>query len=293
MKCGYVTICGLPNAGKSTLINKLIGERIAVVSPKPQTTRRKMVYLLTKKDSQIVLLDTPGFFPDAKNKLDEYLLSQIETAKHDCDIIVYITADKNSSDREKMFLESLKGPKIMCLINKIDTFDDEELKERYSQLKNMNIFSGINTISALIGDGIEDFVSSVTELLPEEKDYLYDPELLSLERSRDIVEELIRGELFLLLEQELPYVCGVKLEDMKTRDNGMVYVNVIIFCERTSQKKIIIGSKGRNLKKIGAAARKSVEEFLGNKVYLDIWIKVYPKWRKNEPMLNNLGYKKD
>lgn len=293
MKCGYATICGLPNAGKSTLINKLIGEKIAVVSPKPQTTRRKMVYLLTQKDSQIVLLDTPGFFPDAKNKLDEYLLSQIDTAKHDCDIIVYITADKNSSDREKIFLESLSGPDMICVINKIDTFNEEELKERTTQLKNMGIFKGINTISALLGNGIDKFVTSVIDLLPEEENYLYDPELLSLERTRDIVEELIRGELFLLLEQELPYVCGVKLEDMKTRDNGMVYVNVIIFCERTSQKKIIIGSKGRNLKKIGASARRAVEEFLGSKVYLDIWIKVYPKWRKNEPMLNNLGYKKD
>jgi len=292
MKCGYISICGLPNAGKSTLINRLLGEKLAIVSHKPQTTRKKMIYLFTDENSQIVLLDTPGYFPKAKNKLDEFLLEQIEEAQKGCDLILYMTSDKVTSPREEEFVNSILHSNSICIINKSDTFTKEELETRKKGLEKIGFKGEICHISALNGDGIEELLAKIKELLPEEENYLYDPELISLEKTRDIVEELIRGELFLILEQELPYVCGVSLEEMKTRDNGLEYISATIYCERDSQKKIIIGKKGNNLRKIGIAARNAIEDFLGKKVYLDIWIKVYPKWRKNQNMLNNLGYKR-
>ncbi|MDD2717021.1 MAG: GTPase Era [Candidatus Wallbacteria bacterium] len=291
MKTAYVALCGLPNSGKSTLINRLVGERVAIVSPKPQTTRKKMIYLCTDKERQLVLFDTPGFFPAEKNQLDKFLISQIDAAITGCELIIFITAADDDSTIPPELTARWKKKPVVCVLNKIDLLGGDSLARRQQELESNGLFRKVVAMSALRDLSLDHLFPALDEFLSETEEYLYDPELISLERERDIVEEFIREELYEKLSDELPYASGVIVEEMKDRENGMVYVKAIIYCEKSGQKAIIIGKNGEMIRKIGGSARVKIEKFTNRKIFLDLQVKNYDNWRKKEFLLKQFGYK--
>lgn len=288
MKTGYIAFCGHPNAGKSTLINKLIGEYVACVSPKPQTTRKKMVFLFSDEKRQFVLFDTPGYLRQTQNKLDEFLIIQIKEAVKDSDAAVYITDGRNPPEPE--LIEIFRRKPVLCLLNKTDLLSEKEVSERRNALLSSGFFKEVVSLSAL-NDSLDVFLEKIGDFLPESDEYLYDPELISLEKERDISEELIRETLYSLSE-ELPYSSGVRINMMKERSESMIYIDATIYCEKEGQKAIIIGKEGTMIRKLGISAREKLEKFLQCKVFLELRVKVFKNWRKNPGLLSRLGYGK-
>ncbi|MDD5091448.1 MAG: GTPase Era [Candidatus Wallbacteria bacterium] len=291
MKTGYIALTGRTNSGKSTLINRLIREKPAIVSHKAQTTRRSMLYLYNDEQRQWVIFDTPGVFPKARNGLERFMLDEISRAMDQCEVVLFITSSGSMEELDGDWADCISGRPIVCLLNKCDLFDQSIVKDKVDFLRGTGRFKSVLPISALAGHGIPGIFEVLDELLPECDQPLYDPELISLERERDLVEEFIREALYQHLQDELPYVTGVSLQEMKSRENGMCVVQALIFCERDSQKRIIIGSGGQTLKRIGCAARLRIEEFLQNRVFLELRVKAYRDWRNRENMLKEFGYK--
>lgn len=291
MKAAYIALCGLPNAGKSTLVNRLLSEYIAAVSAKPQTTRRCMTYIYYDGERQLVLLDTPGYFMTARDKLDAFMLETISKAAKDADFSVFLCTGDPLKEDVIDFIRSISGKPVICIMNKTDLLSEEELCERKNYLEGLTLFSDVIPFSALKAEDHSALFRVLDSYLYDVSEPLYDPDYISLEMERDLIEEFIRVELYLKLTHELPYATGVRVEEMKERGNGKVYIKALVYCERDGQKKIIIGSKGSKLSEIGSSARKRIEAFLGKKVFLDLWVKVYNGWRKKERFLKNMGYR--
>lgn len=292
-KSGFVTIIGRPNVGKSTLMNQIIGEKIAIMSDKPQTTRNRIRSIYTKEDYQIVFLDTPGLHKP-KTKLGEYMVKSAQQTLNEVDVVLLLvdeTADMGPGDQYILeMLRSVKTP-IILVINKIDKILPEAFEKIYHVYKEQKIFHDIMGISALQDKNVEKLLHKIVELLPEGPQY-FPGDMITDQPERVIVGEIIREKLLHYLQDEIPHGTAVEIATMKKReDKDIVDINATILCERQSHKGIIIGKGGRKLKGIGKSAREDIEGLLGSKVFLELWVKVKENWRDSDTDLSNLGYK--
>ena len=290
-RAGFVALVGRPNVGKSTLMNALLQHRLSIVTPRPQTTRQRVLGILTKEACQVLFLDTPGLL-EPGYRLQEYMLQSAVHTLHDSDAAVAIVDatrfSRDLDDRVVGFLEQSRGPVILA-INKIDRTSRTSLLPLIDQATGRFPFTEIVPVSALKGDGLETLLSAVIRALPPGP-ALYPEDMLTDQPERFFVGEIIREHLFLAVREELPYASAVIVEDFTDRPNGTAFIQASIIIERASQKGIIIGKNGRMLKNIGTSARKAVVDFLDRPVYLDLRVKVRPAWRKNERELRRLGY---
>ncbi len=292
-RAGFVALVGKPNVGKSTLMNALLQHRLSIVTPRPQTTRQRVLGILTKDACQVLFLDTPGLL-EPGYRLQEYMLQSAVHTLHDSDAAVAIVDatrfDRDLDDRVVGFLAQSRGPVILA-INKIDRTSRTSLLPLIDQAASRFPFTEIVPVSALEGDGLEPLLSTIIRALPPGP-ALYPEDMLTDQPERFFVGEIIREHLFLAVREELPYASAVIVEDFTDRPNGTAFIQASIIIERSSQKGIIIGKNGRMLKHIGTSARKAVVDFLDRHVYLDLRVKVRPSWRKNEQELRRLGYTK-
>ncbi len=293
MKSGFVAICGRPNAGKSTLMNKIIGEKVAIVSNKPQTTRTKIMGVRTEDDCQIVLIDTPGIHKP-HNKLGEKMEKYIYTATKDIDVLLYVvdaTLYDNEYPKEKAALEGLKASDVpvILVVNKVDKVEKNSLLPTIQKLSELYDFSGIVPLSAKMGDNVDALLAEIKNLLGEGPQF-FPGDIITDQPERQIVAEFIREKALRLLNQEIPHGIAVEIEKMHKRENGTYEILAAIYCERQSHKAIIIGKKGEKLKEIGSRARQDIERFLSSKVYLELWVKVKEDWRNKEAFMNTIGF---
>ncbi|MDD4171722.1 MAG: GTPase Era [Syntrophomonas sp.] len=292
MKSGFVSIIGRPNVGKSTLINKLIGSKIAIVSDKPQTTRTRIQGILTSDEGQIVFVDTPGIHKP-KHLLGEYMLKISTQSLKEVDLIYYITdATRPFGAGEQFIIEQLKNTEVpvFLLVNKIDLVEEEELNNYVKPFYNQMNFTEVIPISAVNGTNLSSLLDKTFQFMPEGPLY-YPEEDLTDQPVSFIVAELIREKALLLTRDEVPHSLAVEIEEFKNQSAGKIYIRAIIHTERDSQKGILIGKNGQMLKKIGEQARTDIEKMLSSSVYLDLWIKVKKNWRDNQNNLNQLGYR--
>ncbi len=288
MKCGYVAIVGEPNVGKSTLLNQLIKTKLSAISDKPQTTRNRILGILTEKDCQCLFLDTPGIFKPTY-ELQQKMVMIAREAIQQADIVVWVLDPFfKQKDFPVQFVNLLKNKTLFIVINKIDLIKKTEILPLIEILKIYNA-QEIFPISALNGDGVNDLKETILRHLPEGP-FLYETDQISDLPERFFVSELIREKVFVHLRKELPYATCVIIEEFREREFGKTYIRATIYVERNSQKGILIGKGGTLLKKIGMESRKEIENFLGREVYLDLWVKVREKWRKDKMFLKELGY---
>ncbi|MFN2363452.1 MAG: GTPase Era, partial [Halarsenatibacteraceae bacterium] len=272
-KSGFITIVGRPNVGKSTLVNKLIGEKAAIVSARPQTTRQKIRAILTTDDFQAVFVDTPGVHK-IKNKLDEYMLDQIYSSLKNVDLIFFVVDSTSGFGKGDQFIfDQIKdtGSEIILVANKADKVSNKKLIDRLKLYQEKTGLEPV-AISATQGKGLDNLERILVEKLPEGPKY-YPEDMFTDQLERNLVAELIREPIFDLLRDEIPYGTAVMVEEIKERDDGMIYVRANIFVERSSHKGIIIGKNGKMLKKIGQKAREEIEKLEGGQVFLDLWVK--------------------
>ena len=289
-KSGHVIIAGRPNVGKSTLFNALVGERLSIISPKPQTTRNNILGIVTDENSQIMFMDTPGLL-SARYRLQEFMNQQIGSAFESADVLLGIVdgADFDTTF-DALVLEAFQQwdiPRIIA-INKTDLISSDQVQYYEQQIRKTLSAHTVLPISAIKGGGITELHSALVNALPEGPKY-YPDDMLAEQPERFFVSELIREEVFHLLRQELPYAIAITIEAFE-EDRPKVYIQANIIVERNSQKGIVIGRKGKTLKTIGQHARKKIETFLERPVYLDLHVKVYENWRKKDTTLRGLGY---
>jgi len=288
IKSGFVGILGKPNAGKSTLLNWLLGEKIALVSSKANASRKRVNAIVMYKDNQIILVDTPGLHEKEK-LLNKFMLNEALKTLMDSDLMLFLADVRDSIDGYKWFLELNKKNKPHILVlTKIDLVSNEEVEKKIKEYETVSKALEIVPISVVEGKGKEELLETIVKNLPEHP-YYFDPEIISTENIRDIYKELIREALFLKLKDELPYETDILIEKIEENENlDRVYATIIV--ERNSQKGMIIGKKGIKIKEIGTYARKLLEEFSGKKIYLELYVKVIKGWSKNKNMLEELGY---
>ncbi len=293
-KAGFVTILGLPNAGKSTLLNVLLGQKLSITTKKPQTTRKKILGILSEDDYQIIFLDTPGILKPSY-LLQQKMMNIVNKASHDADIYIYIMDVSDDPTGEKLFSEeviqsSLKTdkPKLL-IINKVDLSNQENIVLLLQKFDAENKFDAVIPISASLAYNISSVLSQIIERLPEHPKY-YPDDIVADESERFFVSEIIREKIFELYQEEIPYSTEVRISDYKEREAGKDLIRAIIIVERDSQKGIIIGKNGEAIKRLGGMARKDIESFLQREVFLDLRVKVKSKWRSNENMLRSFGY---
>ncbi len=292
-KTAFIAIVGKPNVGKSSILNRLLGEKIAIVSSKPQTTRTRIMGVLTEESSQLVFIDTPGLHKP-RNDLDRYMLRSINESVAGVDMCVLVTeANRPVSEEEKQLIEKFRSMDIPAVlaINKIDTINDKSvLAGQISSLAELYDFSAVVPCSAQTGSGIDILKKEMRSLAPE-GDFMFDEDTLTDQPERVIAAEIVREKLLRLLEREVPHGSAVFVERMKERESGdIIDIDAVIYCERSSHKGIIIGKGGSMLKKIGTYARQDMEKFFDCKVNLQIWVKVKEDWRNRESILRSLGY---
>ncbi|MBQ4523606.1 MAG: GTPase Era [Lachnospiraceae bacterium] len=291
-KSGFVTIIGRPNVGKSTLMNQLIGQKIAITSNKPQTTRNRIQTVLTNEEGQIIFLDTPGMIK-AKNKLGEYMLNVATRTLEEVDVILWIVEPTNFiGTLEEYIIEQLKKVKtpVILGVNKIDSVGEKEILEAISTYKDVCNIAEIVPVSAVEGTGTQDLISTIMKYLPEGPQF-FDEDTITDQPERQIVAELIREKALRCLDKEIPHGIAVVIDSMKERKKSdIIDIDATIVCERDSHKGIIIGKQGAMLKKIGSQARVEMENLLDAKVNLKLWVKVRKDWRDNELYLKNYGY---
>lgn len=289
---GFVSLIGRPNVGKSTLMNCIIGEKIAIMSGKPQTTRNQIQSILTTDDYQIVFIDTPGIHKP-KSKLGNYMVKSAETTFSNVDVILYLVEPyEKIKDSDMSIIEKLKGTKtpVFLIINKIDTVDKPELLKVIDAYSKQLDFAEIIPVSALKGSNKDNLLETVAKYLPEGPKYFPD-DMITDQPERQLVAELIREKGLKLLQEEIPHGIAVEITSMKKRDKGdIVDIEATIYCERETHKGIIIGKQGSMLKKIGSNARYDIERLLGNPVNLQLWVKVKKDWRDSDFLLKNFGY---
>ncbi|WP_287449595.1 GTPase Era [Anaerovibrio sp.] len=291
-KSGFVAVIGRPNVGKSTLINSLIGQKIAIMSDKPQTTRNRIMCVLTKPDAQLVFLDTPGIHKPI-DKLGEYMVKAAEGTLQEVDAIIFVVdANEKFGPGEHYILERLKSTKkpVVLAINKVDLLEDKEaLLPIITNYNGKYDFAATVPISALEENNLEGLLDEVKKYLPKGPQY-YPEDMVTDQPERLIIAEMVREKVLHLTRDEVPHSIAVDVDEMKIRDNGDNYVRVTIYVERDSQKGIIIGKKGAMLKEIGAQARQDVQMLLGGKVFLDLWVKVKKDWRNRDNILKGFGF---
>lgn len=293
MKSGFIAITGRPNAGKSTLLNRIIGEKVAIVSSKPQTTRTKILGVYTEKDLQLVLIDTPGIHKP-HNKLGKRMEKYIYTATQDIDALVYVVDCNIKDDEIELEKESLGGLKtagipVILAVNKIDTKQRLELLPVLDKLQNMYDFEAIVPISAKEGENMPELFEKLKECVNGGPKFFPD-DVITDQPERQIVSEYIREKALRLLNKEIPHGIAVEIERMKRCDNGTYEILAAIYCEKQSHKGIIIGKGGAKLKQIGQQARVDIEKFLDSKVYLELWVRVKEDWRNKENFITDIGF---
>lgn len=288
MRSGFISIFGRPNAGKSTLLNALIGEKLAIVSPKVQTTRHRIKGIITEKDYQIVLSDTPGII-ESKYKLHEKMMQVVKDCLEDADLAILLVDVKEDPKESDMIFSALKlkVPAIVVL-NKIDLVDTSRIKELTDYFSGQPYCRKLLTISAASGINRKKFIASLLEFIPEGPVYFEGDDISDLQ-TRFFVGELVREKIYEMAQDEIPYQTTVQVREYKEKDS-LVKITADIIVQRETQKVILIGQKGSMIKKIGTEARKSIEEFIGEKVFLELFVKVKPHWRENELQLKDLGY---
>ena len=291
-KSGFVTLIGRPNVGKSTLMNRLIGQKIAITSNKPQTTRNKIQTVYTCEQGQIVFLDTPGIHK-AKNKLGDYMVNVAQHTLSEVDVILWLVEPSTFIGAgERHIIEQLKKTKtpVILVINKTDTVKREEILTFIDAYRKELEFAEIVPVSALKGDNTQDLIDSIFKYLPYGPMF-YDEDTVTDQPQRQIVSELIREQALRCLDEEIPHGIAVSIDQMKWRaDDSIVDIDATIVCERDSHKGIIIGKGGSMLKKIGSRARKEIEDLLETQVNLKLWVKVNKDWRDSDFLLKNFGY---
>ncbi|MEP0860736.1 MAG: GTPase Era [Ignavibacterium sp.] len=294
-KVGYVSIIGLPNVGKSTLLNAILKQKISIVTPKPQTTRKKILGILTEKNYQIIFLDTPGIVRPAY-LLHEKMLEEINESIKDADVIVLLFDVSNESrikeSEENEIIKNLieqKTKPIILALNKVDSITQERAQQLVNHYESLNKFKAVIPIAASLNFNVERLIQEIVSLLPEGEKF-YPDDIVSEASERFFVSEIIREKIFELYEDEIPYSTEVIIADFKERSSGKDFISAEIIVERDSQKPIIIGKEGKAIKKLGEVARKAIEEFLQKEVYLELRVKVREKWRSNEKMLKYFGY---
>lgn len=288
MKAGFVSIFGKPNAGKSTLMNVLTGEKLAIVSPKVQTTRHRIKAIITEKDYQIIFSDTPGII-EPKYKLHEKMMNAVRTAIEDADVAILLT-DVNESweEADEIFASlQLKAPGIV-IINKTDKATDEKVRQANDFFKTKPYAKEVLTISALYASGVSELLEAVLKYLPEGEPFFQGDELSDLP-TKFFVSELIREKIFLLYKEEIPYHTTVVVNEFKEK-SSLIKIAADVVVQRETQKGIILGEGGKMIRQLGTEARKDIEQFLGSKVFLELFVKVRPKWRDNDMMLKEYGY---
>jgi len=293
-KSGFVTLIGRPNVGKSTLMNQLIGQKIAITSNKPQITRNRIQTVYTSEEGQIIFLDTPGI-NKAKNKLGDYMLNVAERTLKEVDVVMWLVEPTTFIGAGEQYiiekLQSVKTP-VILVINKIDTVTDEELVNCIMKYKDVYSFADIVPVSAMTGKNKNELINCLFKYLEEGPQY-YDEDTITDQPERQIVAELIREKALRLLSQEIPHGIAVVIDIMKVRPGGrIVDIDATIICERDSHKGIIIGKQGVMLKKIGSQARTEMENLLDMKVNLKLWVKVKKNWRDSDFLIKNYGYDK-
>uniref|UniRef100_A0A7V3VUF3 GTPase Era n=1 Tax=candidate division WOR-3 bacterium TaxID=2052148 RepID=A0A7V3VUF3_UNCW3 len=288
MKSGYVAIIGEPNVGKSTLLNRFLNSKLSIVSDKPQTTRKKILGILTEGEYQCLFLDTPGLF-EPTYELQERMVNEAKEAIRDADLLLWLVDPFFKPEKfSTKFLNLFTNKRLIIAINKIDLVKKSELLPLIDKLKDYNP-EEIFPISALNGDGVEELKMAILKRLPESP-FLFEADQISDLPERDFVSEFIREKIFLYLRKEIPYATCVTIEEFKEQEGKKIYIRANIYVERESQKRILIGKNGNLLKKIGTEARKDIENFLGQEVFLDLWVKVKENWRKDPKFLKELGF---
>jgi GTP-binding protein Era len=292
-KSGFVTVVGRPNVGKSTLINAFLGQKIAIVTPRPQTTRVRQLGILTDENYQMVFVDTPGMMKP-RHKLDEFMVETAVDALSDADVVLWLVdgsempgpGDRTIAARLAELDENVR---LVLGINKGDMLSMEQVLPHTEAYRELVPAANWVLFSALHGNGRDELLQMLVEALPEGPRYYPADQVTDL-YLRDIAAELIREQIMLQMRDEVPYGVAVQTDQYKERENGVTYIAANIFVERDSHKRILIGAKGAQLRQIGAAARQEIESFLESKVFLDLWVKVEPKWRRNERVLKRFGY---
>lgn len=291
-KSGFVSVIGRSNVGKSTLLNRILGEKLTIISDKPQTTRNKIQLIYTDENMQAIFLDTPGI-QTPKNKLGDYMLKVSMSTLNEVDVITYIvdtTEEIGKLDSEIIEKLKLVNTKIILLINKTDKISSDNVNEIVEMYSKVGIFEEIIPISALNGDNIEGYLTSLKNNLPEGPMY-YDKDSVTDQPIKQIVQELIREKALLNLSDELPHGIAITIEKFKERqDRNLIDIDATIIVEKKSHKGMVIGKKGSMIKKIGTDARIDIEQLLGAKVNLKLWVKIDEEWRNKDSRLRYLGY---
>ena len=291
-KSGFVSIVGRPNVGKSTLMNNVVGEKIAIMSDKPQTTRNTIQAVYTDEECQIVFLDTPGIHKP-KNKLGEFMVKSATDAFKNVDLVLFVVDDsKKIGPGDRKIIEDLRGIKtpVILVLNKIDKLEESELFELMQLYSNEDLFKAIVPISALKGRNVNELLKVIGNYLQEGPKYFPDY-MITDQPERVLVSELIREKVLHYLNDEVPHGVAVEVERMKSRqDKDIVDISAVIYCERDSHKVIIIGKNGRKLKGIGKSAREDMELLLGSKINLQLWVKVKENWRNLQNYITDFGY---
>jgi len=290
-KSGFVAVIGRPNVGKSTLINHLIGQKIAIMSDKPQTTRNRILCVLTQPDAQIVFLDTPGVHKPL-HKLGEYMANTVENTLKEVDAILFVVdVTEKFGAGERFIIDHLKATKrpVILIINKIDRVKNEDILPIIANYAAQYDFAGVVPISAKNKLNLDHILSEVKKYLPEGPEY-YPEDMVTDQPERLIVAEMVREKVLELTRDEVPHAVAVDVDEMATRSKGDVYIRATIYVERDSQKGIVIGGHGSMLREIGQRARHDIEVLLGAKVYLDLWVKVRKDWRNRDAILKSFGF---
>ena len=296
-KAGYVAIIGKPNTGKSTLMNAIIGAKLSIVTPKPQTTRKRVLGIYSSDNMQIIFLDTPGIL-SPKYKMQTTMMDYVSASINEADCVIYI-CDASKYRKEQIIPTSIKNTlakikkakkKIICILNKLDLLKDvKETLPMIADMNSLNIFSDVIPISALKKSNIKNVLDAISNYIPFMPFY-YDAEMLSTQPERFFVSEIIREHIFLSYGDEIPYSTEVNIVEFKERQVGKWYINIEIIIEKTSQKGIIIGKNGEKLKTLLEKSRQAIEDHLQVGVYLEAFVKVRPKWRNNTTFLKSFGY---
>lgn len=289
-KSGFVAILGEPNVGKSTLINTLLGEKVAIVSPKPQTTRNKIIGILNRQDCQIIFIDTPGMHP-SKNKLDEFMQKSIDSAQEGVDVnIIVLDGTKPFTEKRLKFVEKFDRQNTILVINKIDMTTFETLYPKIATFNSLKNIQDIIPLSALQGKNVDVLIEIIKAHLPESVKY-FDDDVFTDKSERFLVSEIIREKTLWLLQDEIPH--GIAVDIINYKEGEIYDISADIICEKKGHKSIVIGKNGEMLKLIGSHAREDIEKLVGHQVMLRLYVKVRANWRNNNLYIKNLGYKPD
>lgn len=292
-RSGFITVIGRPNVGKSTLLNRVIGEKISIISDKPQTTRNKIQLVYTEDNAQIIFLDTPGI-QMPKNKLGEYMLKISRSTLEEVDVVTFMVDDSMKiGSMDSMIIEDIRkiSTPIVLLINKIDQLNQEEILQLIDKYSKMDLFKEIIPISAMDGTNVDRYIEVLKKMIPEGPQYFPD-DMITDQPERFIISEIIREKALINLEEEIPHGIYVAVEEVKQRKNKkLIDVVANIYCEKESHKGIVIGKGGNKLKEIGQTARVDIESLLGSKINLQLWVKVEKNWREKENKVKYFGYK--